>query len=1565
MPIDGTTGNDTLTGTSEADELHGLEGDDILHGLAGNDTLDGGAGADHMEGGEGDDTYYVDDAGDVVTEEEGQGNDTVVTSLGTYTLGNNVENLVASQLVDSAEFYGNALANAIEATATLGDSYFSVIGEGGDDTITLSATNGANGVEVQAEGGAGDDVITGISATEGVPFAINSLDGGDDNDTLIGGHGAVDNSLNGGNGDDILYGNSTYYNHLNGGAGNDHMVGTAGAENAFIIQQEGDTAVAGGGELGSDSLELWSDNLTFRFEGDFDRVYFARNNITAISTGDYDTVFWHMGAGDTAYGGDGDDIFEVSDATAAVVEYAGEGTDTIRYKLTGDVILPDNVENGARWGAYSGSITGNALDNVITGSSGADTLVGGEGDDVLDGGAGADSMTGGTGNDTYYVDDAGDQVIENLDEGTDTVNVSGLDRFTLAANVENVNFSVSGDGYYFTNDIANAITVTASGAGGFIEMYTGAGNDIITLFAEPTADGVEFAIEGEGGDDIMYGADANGFDYLDNSLYGNEGNDTLYGGDGAAVENYLRGYEGDDILVGSGAVNDLYGGTGADHMTGGDGATNTYHVDEVGDVVIAGLDSHDTIRSYVSGDIVLPESIEAYYNYAAAPITIYGNDADTRFYYLGAEDNVYGGAGDDQYVITSATTGVFENPGEGFDTLYVNFAGDYTLPENFEAGSRGSAGGGTLYGNDLDNTFYGQSGSVEGGLGDDTYYVGNITVVEYEGEGTDTVVVRDFDYTMPDHVENLVTNYTRIFQISYDTYTGNGLDNSMWGGIGADTIEGAGGDDTIYGNEGQENLLGYDRDLLWGGDGNDTIYGLDDNDRLYGEAGDDILDGGVGADIMTGGLDDDTYYVDDASDSVVENAGEGYDMVYSSVGGTMAANTEEFRLIGTEAIDAVGTDANDIIHGNDADNEIQGGWGDDVVYGGAGDDRFRDGTYSGTDTMYGGAGDDFYEIGDLDVVVEYADEGIDTVLSRAAAYTLGDHVENLQGEEGGQTFTGNTLANHMTGSHGDDILSGLDGNDTLLGEEDNDTLYGGHGDDIVIGGIGDDTLDGGDDSDTASYVDATSAVAVSLALQGSAQDTLGAGSDTLVSIENLLGSAYDDSLTGDDNDNALEGGDGNDALDGGSGRDTASYASASAGVTVTLQALGAAQDTVGAGSDTLVAFENLEGSAHDDALTGSGLSNWLYGGDGADYLSGLYSADKLYGGSGDDTLVGGFGYDRLEGGEGMDDLTGNYGNDTMLGEAGNDTINGNYGNDTIYGGDGDDTLNGGVGQDTIWGGIGIDTITGGVGIDTIYGEDGNDIISGNEGDDIIAGGNGDDQIDGGIGMDTIDGGDGADTIYGANGNDTLNGGLMDDVIAGGAGADALNGDDGNDTLAGDYGADTLDGGAGDDTLVGGHGVDTLTGGSGADIFVFETLGHSSANAGGADTITDFSQADGDLIDLSAIGSFDYRGDSLFSGNANQVRVEFDGAGDTIVQLDIDGDGATDMTIRLTGEISLEADDFLGVAFTGGETVEPKAAFAEAEFGAFESGEVKDDMAAFGAMADWQNLQVYSIGDVIV
>src|SRR5205085_1132266 len=158
--------------------------------------------------------------------------------------------------------------------------------------------------------------------------------------------------------------------------------------------------------------------------------------------------------------------------------------------------------------------------------------------------------------------------------------------------------------------------------------------------------------------------------------------------------------------------------------------------------------------------------------------------------------------------------------------------------------------------------------------------------------------------------------------------TGNGLNNVMRGNGSANVLD--------------------------GGDGNDTLYGGNGSDTLNGGNGIDHLDGGTGADSMTGGAGDDTYYVDNAGDSVTENASEGTDVVYSSVSFTLGTNVEKMVLTGLSAIDGTGNGLVNVINGNSAANNLSGGDGNDTIYGGG-----------GVDMLTGGIGNDTFVFTDI------------------------------------------------------------------------------------------------------------------------------------------------------------------------------------------------------------------------------------------------------------------------------------------------------------------------------------------------------------------------------------------------------------------------------------------------------------------------------------------------------------------------------------------------------------------------------------------------------------------------
>ena len=234
-------------------------------------------------------------------------------------------------------------------------------------------------------------------------------------------------------------------------------------------------------------------------------------------------------------------------------------------------------------------------------------------------------------------------------------------------------------------------------------------------------------------------------------------------------------------------------------------------------------------------------------------------------------------------------------------------------------------------------------------------------------------------------------------------------------------------------------------------------------------------------------------------------------------------------------------------------------------------------------------------------------------------------------------------------------VDGGDGVDAITGGPDADTLSGGNGIDTIIGGAGNDVIYGGADN-----------------------DNLDGGSDNDI----ISGEDGNDTLIGNTGNDTLNGGAGDDSITGGGGTDTVTYADATSAVTVDLSNAGA-QNTVGAGTDTLATIENLTGSAYNDTLTGDGNANTIIGGAGNDTISGGAGADTLNGEAGDDTINGGAGDDTINGGDGVDTLNGDADNDTIYGGAGNDTINGGAGNDILYGEADNDTLIGGDGDDLL------------------------------------------------------------------------------------------------------------------------------------------------------------------------------------------------------------------------------------------------------------------------------------------
>jgi Ca2+-binding RTX toxin-like protein len=328
---------------------------------------------------------------------------------------------------------------------------------------------------------------------------------------------------------------------------------------------------------------------------------------------------------------------------------------------------------------------------------------------------------------------------------------------------------------------------------------------------------------------------------------------------------------------------------------------------------------------------------------------------------------------------------------------------------------------------------------------------------------------------------------------------------------------------------------------------------------------------------------------------------------------------------------------------------------------------------AGADTLTGGGGNDTYIVDNVgDVVVEAANDGVDTVQASVSA-TLATNVENLT-LTGGNAIngTGNALANLINGNSA------------------NNTLTGGGGNDIVDGGAGTDTLvlSGARSNYTVTQYNgsATEFQVTDRVANRDGQDIFRniefvrfsdgtfAVASLLTNNQTLTGTAGNDTLTGGSGNDILIGGAGADVLNGGAGTDTASYSTASVGVYVHM--LDRAQNTGDANGDSYNSIENLMGSNFADTLIADDSANTINGGNGNDVLLGLIGNDTLYGDAGSDGLYGGDGRDALYGGAS---------DDSLFGDAGNDRLDGGAGNDWLVGGTGDDTFVFGPGG-------GIDTI---------------------------------------------------------------------------------------------------------------------------------------------------------------------------------------------------------------------------------------------------------------------------------
>lgn len=546
----------------------------------------------------------------------------------------------------------------------------------------------------------------------------------------------------------------------------------------------------------------------------------------------------------------------------------------------------------------------------------------------------------------------------------------------------------------------------------------------------------------------------------------------------------------------------------------------------------------------------------------------------------------------------------------------------------------------------------------------------------------------------------------------------------------------------------------------WGHEGDDTILGSAFGDRLKGAQGNDTIHGNGGNDEIMDltwvgtapDIEEELFTLDisDAEDrqAIADFGAENYEIRQRDIGGFLFHGGSD-RFFGEAGDDFIlGFEGNDRLDGGTDDDALLGGSGNDTLIGGDGDDVLNGGLDddyllggTGKDLLNGASGDDRLEAGtDGDIVI--GGFGIDTVIYSQAKQGLSIELDRgfttIQNPDS-LAFVANTLdgIENVVATRFNDLISGND--------EDND-LFAGLGDDFLEGGRGADRLDGGAGRDTVTYDESNAGVRITLDDVTLNRASFASGGhatgDVLISIENIIGSRFDDrvfgnngrntlrgeagndSLSGLNDDDVLVGGEGNDTLSGGEGddlldggigsdvidggtasdTDTVTFAGLESGVSLKLgngSASGFASSTRTVGAvtvndiDTLRNIDNVVGTNFADQIEGNSGRNVLNGGLGADSFVFSFGGDHLDGDGGTDTLsftppITGATFTRnltidLSSSvrlEGVSEVTTLSEIENVTSGDGNDTITGTSGDNLIVGAGGFDRMTGSGGNDT-------------------------------------------------------------------------------------------------------------------------------------------------------------------------------------------------------------------------------------------------------------------------------------------
>jgi VCBS repeat-containing protein len=733
-------------------------------------------------------------------------------------------------------------------------------------------------------------------------------------------------------------------------------------------------------------------------------------------------------------GGTGDDTFLIDgtdsgydcfqgDAGYDLIQ-GGAGDDTLRVNNFSGIYSVEKIDGGAGNNILAGTTYNDTIDlsatelvNIaaIDGGAGNDTITGSAGNDTIIGGTGSDLLAGGTGDDTFLID------------GTD----SGYDRFQGDAGYDIIQGG-AGDDTIRVNNFSGIYSVEKidGGAGNNILAGT-AYNDTIDLSATELVNIA--AIDGGAGNDTITGSASNDTaDYMsawaNYSVIGNASNATVTAPEGTDTLINIENLRFNGVVVSIvDAVNDAPVGV---NDTNANDAVIEAGIGVVGDATAIGNvlnNDTDADSSLGLGETQTVNTINGQQaNVGIAVLGTYGYltlSADGNYSYsLDNAKAATNALSSGQVVSDNFTYTLVDAHGanSGTTTLAISITGsndsnvaptlaipasisytDTAFVDTFVTKT------GTLIGSDLDagtSLSYGITGGTDNGT----------TVSKANAYGTLTVTKATGAYSF-------VANSAAIEPLTAAA-TDNTLSVTVSDGIATTS---------------QTFIVNIAQSGVTESNGNDTLTGTVGNDLISSLAGDDVINGGAGADTMVGGTGNDGYYVDNASDTIIETAYAGltlqqqWDYVYSSTASyTLSANVEALALTeGSAASTAIGNTAYNYFVGNSADNIFDGKGGGDFMVGGKGNDTYN--VYNSSDT-----------------IVEYANEGWDTVWAMGN-YTLSANIESLlfYNNANNSNGYGNNDANYIVGNNYNNLLDGQGGNDSLTGGEGTDTLVGGLGQD--------------------------------------------------------------------------------------------------------------------------------------------------------------------------------------------------------------------------------------------------------------------------------------------------------------------------------------------------------------------------------------------------------------------------------------------------------------------------------------------------------------------------------------